>query len=117
MPPKRSPIKAARAATVTVLPEDSPLGARAAAAAATDATSASSASSVAAIDDERLQRRTVRALSVAMFCQFFTSTMVQQAQIEVALRLSGGNRSLVISRMSLMQSFAAAIQFLITPLF
>ena len=120
MPPKRSPIKAARAATVTVLPEDSPLGAGAAAAAATDATSASSASSassVAAIDDERLQRRTVRALSVAMFCQFFTSTMVQQAQIEVALRLSGGNRSLVISRMSLMQSFAAAIQFLITPLF
>jgi DHA1 family tetracycline resistance protein-like MFS transporter len=64
-----------------------------------------------------LRRRTVRSLSAAMFCQFFTSTMVQQAQIAVALRLSAGNRALVISRMSLMQSVAAAIQFLVTPLF
>lgn len=52
-----------------------------------------------------------------MFCQYFTSTMVQQAQIAIALQLSGGDRALVISRMSLMQSIAAAIQFLITPLF
>lgn len=66
---------------------------------------------------QRLQRRTVRSLSAAMFCQFFTSTMVQQAQIAVGLQLSGGNRATVISRMSLMQSVAAVIQFLVTPLF
>eukprot|EP01050_Picozoa_sp_SAG11_P029536 SAG11_NODE_8354_length_1025_cov_1.574514_1_plen_144_part_00 len=55
-------------------------------------------------------------LSTAMFLQYFTSTMVQQAQIEVALRLCGRNRALVITRMASMQSVAAAVQFLITPL-
>eukprot|EP01052_Picozoa_sp_SAG31_P061952 SAG31_NODE_20987_length_560_cov_1.047722_1_plen_91_part_10 len=58
----------------------------------------------------------MRTLSSAMFLQFFTSTMVQQAQIEVALRLCDRNRALVITRMASMQSAAAAIQFLITPL-
>ena len=47
--------------------------------------------------------------------QYFTSSMVQHAQIAVGLRLCGNDRALVISRMAGMQSLAAAIQFLVTP--
>ena len=93
---------------------DSPLGARAAAAAAAPDEAAAAPDEAA---KAALRRRTVRSLSWSMFMQFFTSTMVQQAQIAVGLRLSGNDRALVISRMAGMQSLAAAIQFLVTPAF
>lgn len=104
MPPKR------KLAAEPDMPMDSPLGARAQARTAEPSESGGAAE--AADDDamQRIRQRTIRSLSASMFLQFFTSTMTQQAQIQVALRLSQGNRALVISRMSYMQSIAAAIQ-------
>ena len=65
---------------------------------------------------EQRQKRTVRCLSAAVFLQYFTATLTQQAQIAVGLSLSGGDRGIVIARMAQMQSAAAALQFFTNPL-
>jgi MFS family permease len=63
-----------------------------------------------------LRHRTMWSLSAGVCLQFTTAMLVQQAQIAIGLKLSGGDRGVVITRMAQMQSTAAALQFFVNPL-